>query len=739
MPGAEQADQHDQDRGGGGRRRPRRSAPSRRPRRRRGAWRAGAGRRAWRATAPAAAATAATSRVSARTSRRACRGVAPMVRSRPISTSRWVTVMPTVETTAKSTIRAPQPPTTAPMMKRVSWSVAETGPVAVCGQGRERAHQRGAEQHGHERRERGRGAVPQRGEGQAGHDATLRDQLVEVGHLSGDRVGGGAVHPARDPSVDEEDHGVGVRRRDRVVGDHDDRLTAASSTQARSRASTSCAVAESRAPVGSSARTTAGSVTSARAIATRCCWPPESSEGSRPPRSPRPTRSSSARTRYRSTRCPASRMRQPDVLLGGEVGHQVEALEDEADPLAAEPGAVLLAPVGDVLAGDDDAALGGPLETGGAGEERRLAGPGGPHHRGEGAGREGEVDAGEGGDGAGPFAVRAGEVVDLECGRAWCWVFMSLDARNDRAARARWAWTASRGGVLPTPSPIRLRGGRLSPLAAADESASESSGASPSGCGCRRRCRSSTQRPRTPRARPADLGAVELGAGDVDRLQRRGRDRQHALAAERLGRGLVLGDQAERGQHRRQQHGGQRAVAGRRGVELVGAEQQRRRGRELRSEDRAERDGPAAALEDGDGLRRGQPPRPGARHLLERRRDRLDGAEVGAGADEDRHARVPEPAHGLGEVRRRTAAGRTRWVTSLAPIRITATSGSIGSARSSWPPEVGGAGADLRERAQVDPPVGALRHPAGEQRAGSLLDPVDAVARPRSSRRAARS
>ena len=32
----------------------------------------------------------------------------------------------------------------------------------------------------------------------------------------------------------------------------------------------------SRLPVGSSARRTSGSLTSARAIATRCCWPPES-------------------------------------------------------------------------------------------------------------------------------------------------------------------------------------------------------------------------------------------------------------------------------------------------------------------------------------------------------------------------------------------------------------------------------------------------------------------------------
>src|SRR5690606_27904908 len=36
---------------------------------------------------------------------------------------------------------------------------------------------------------------------------------------------------------------------------------------------------ESRFPVGSSASKTSGSVTSARAIATRCCWPPDSSAG----------------------------------------------------------------------------------------------------------------------------------------------------------------------------------------------------------------------------------------------------------------------------------------------------------------------------------------------------------------------------------------------------------------------------------------------------------------------------
>ena len=65
----------------------------------------------------------------------------------------------------------------------------------------------------------------------------------------------------------------------------------------RSRRSTSWLVRVSRLPVGSSARSSAGSVTSARAIATRCCWPPDSSLGCGPRGRPSPTalRASAAR------------------------------------------------------------------------------------------------------------------------------------------------------------------------------------------------------------------------------------------------------------------------------------------------------------------------------------------------------------------------------------------------------------------------------------------------------------
>ena len=97
---------------------------------------------------------------------------------------------------------------------------------------------------------------------------------------------------------------------------------------------------ESRLPVGSSAKTIAGRLTRAPGrTATRCCWPPESSDGRWPSRSRRPDR---ARPRCRATArpayCPPSVERQRDVLLGGQRGDQVERLEDEPDLVAPQTG-----------------------------------------------------------------------------------------------------------------------------------------------------------------------------------------------------------------------------------------------------------------------------------------------------------------------------------------------------------------------------------------------------------------
>ena len=59
-----------------------------------------------------------------------------------------------------------------------------------------------------------------------------------------------------------------------------------------SRPMISSLVSSSRLPVGSSASRTLGSLTRARAMATRCCWPPDSSPGTCRSRSPRLTASS---------------------------------------------------------------------------------------------------------------------------------------------------------------------------------------------------------------------------------------------------------------------------------------------------------------------------------------------------------------------------------------------------------------------------------------------------------------
>ena len=96
-------------------------------------------------------------------------------------------------------------------------------------------------------------------------------------------------------------------------------------------------VSWSSAAVGSSQTTRRGSWTSARAMATRCCCPPESCEGSAPVRLPRPSRDSRDFARATAAFRGARRQeRHGDVLGGGQRRQQVVLLEDEADVAAAE-------------------------------------------------------------------------------------------------------------------------------------------------------------------------------------------------------------------------------------------------------------------------------------------------------------------------------------------------------------------------------------------------------------------
>ena len=171
--------------------------------------------------------------------------------------------------------------------------------------------------------------------------------------------------------------------------------------------------------------------------------------------------------------------------------------------------------------------------------------------------------------------------------------------------------------------------------------------------GRRRRCRSSTQRPRRPRWVPPTsvpstsvpgVRAARTAAAATGRMPSRRRGSGSASSS---------GSRSEGGEAGGDQHRRELLVAVGRGVEPVGPEQQRRCGVELRAEDVAEGDGPAAVLDDGDGLGGRQPARPLAGDLLERLRDRPDGAEVGAGADHDGHACSRRRRTRLGEVAHR--------------------------------------------------------------------------------------
>jgi len=68
--------------------------------------------------------------------------------------------------------------------------------------------------------------------------------------------------------------------------------------------STCSPVSTSSAPVGSSANSTRGSVTSARATAQRCCWPPDIAPGRWSARSATANRSSQASATFRASRRP---------------------------------------------------------------------------------------------------------------------------------------------------------------------------------------------------------------------------------------------------------------------------------------------------------------------------------------------------------------------------------------------------------------------------------------------------
>ena len=148
-----------------------------------------------------------------------------------------------------------------------------------------------------------------------------------------------------------------------------------SSAPARSRRSTSAPASASRLPVGSSASSSAGSLTSARAIAKRCCSPPESWWAS----SRRPIAARGARSAPRRARrfgC-APRTRPASSTLASPESSGSRWKNWKTKPMWRRRSAAqrLLAGAGDLLAGDLDRPGVGPVEPAEQVQQRRLPVP----------------------------------------------------------------------------------------------------------------------------------------------------------------------------------------------------------------------------------------------------------------------------------------------------------------------------------------------------------------------------
>ena len=132
--------------------------------------------------------------------------------------------------------------------------------------------------------------------------------------------------------------------------------------------------ARSRLPVGSSASMSTGSLISARAIATRCCWPPESWCGTVVQAVAHPDLPQELlRLRPQLGRDAERDVRQEHVAERREIADQVEGLVDEPDPLAPVGVLLGLGHRGDVPAVDPDRARGRAVEGTEQVQQRALA------------------------------------------------------------------------------------------------------------------------------------------------------------------------------------------------------------------------------------------------------------------------------------------------------------------------------------------------------------------------------
>ena len=204
-------------------------------------------------------------------------------------------------------------------------------------------------------------------------------------------------------------------------------------------------VAVSRLPVGSSAMTRAGRPARARAMAVRCCSPPDSWLGRCPMPVAEPDPLDGRLGQPAALGDPAAAVEQAvgDVVEHAEAVEQEELLEDEAQSPGPQARQLLVGHGRGVLAGDADHAAGGPLQGAHDVQQGALARPRRADDGDQLALVDPQADAGQGHD-----RWVAGVLLD------------HVDQLQDRRRRGRPRRTADRDGR-------RSRRGHLDPRAGA--------------------------------------------------------------------------------------------------------------------------------------------------------------------------------------------------------------------------------------------------------------------------------
>src|SRR2546423_10104474 len=143
--------------------------------------------------------------------------------------------------------------------------------------------------------------------------------------------------------------------------------------------------------------------------------------------------------------------RQADVLSDRQRGHQVEGLEDEPDPLAAQDRQPSLAQLRQLGVAQRDRAGRWAVEAGRNVQEGALAGAGRPHDRREGPEREPDVDTVEGDHGAVAVAVDLAHVAQRNCWGGGALIGLNrLHVRSFARGSARSSVASWRLGVWQT-------------------------------------------------------------------------------------------------------------------------------------------------------------------------------------------------------------------------------------------------------------------------------------------------